>query len=157
MKRHLTSILGIAVAVSMTCGVFAQNPSPPSNLRAIDTPNDAGKAVDLTWSLSMSDIFSTLNAEGAKTDPELIVASYVVERITDTPKAGQETSDEDQVWRQVSEAAAGSTSWTDRTTERGWSYRYRIAAVDNQGDHSDWSTLHDAIMPTMQVFNGSKA
>ena len=79
MKRRMTTILGIAIAVSMTRGVFAstqewcagQNPMPPTNLEAVDTPNDAGNAVDLTWSLSLSDIFNPSNAAGSKTDPEL--------------------------------------------------------------------------------------
>lgn len=160
----MTSILGIAVVVSMMCGVSAlgqewragQSPMPPSNLVATDTPDDAGNAVDLTWSLSLSDIFNPLNTDGAKTDPELIVASYVVERITDTAKAKAEINEDDQVWRQVSEEAAGSTNWTDRTAERGWTYRYRIAAVDNQGEYSPWSTIDTPVGPTMQLFNGSK-
>ena len=160
----MTYVLGIVTATSLTCSVSAhtqegsagQSPMPPSNLRAVDTPNDAGKAVDLTWSLSLNDIFNPLNVAGAKTDPELIVASYVVERITDSAIAGAEIGEDDQTWRQVSESAAGSTSWTDRTAKRGWSYRYRIAAVDNQGDHSEWEALNSAISPTMQMFNGSK-
>ena len=160
----MTTILGIAIAVSMTCGVFAstqewcagQNPMPPTNLEAVDTPNDAGNAVDLTWSLSLSDIFNPSNAAGSKTDPELIVASYVVERITDSADDDDTIDEEDQAWRQISDSAAGSTSWTDRTAERGWAYRYRIAAVDNQGEHSTWSTVEASVTPTMQMFNGSK-
>ena len=165
MKRHMTSVFGIVIAMSMTCGVLAQStewctgqsPMPPSNLVAVDNPNDAGDAVKLTWSLSQNDIFNPLNEDAANTDPELLVASYVIERITDAAKAGVEISDDDQVWRQVSEAAAGSKSLTDRTAERGWTYRYRIAAVDNQGDHSEWSTADAAVRPTMQIFNESKA
>ena len=161
----MTSILGIAVAISMTCGVFAstqegsagQNPMPPSNLEAVDTPNDAGNAVDLTWSLSLSDIFNPSNAAGSKTDPELIVASYIVERITDAAVGDDQIGEEDQVWRQVSDSAAGASSWTDRTVDRGLTYRYRIAAVDNQSEHSTWSTVESSVTPSMQMFNGSKA
>lgn len=144
----------VAIAQESFAG---QNPMPPSDIVAVDAPNDAGNAVDLTWSLSLTDIFNSSNTMGSDPDPELIVASYVIERITDAADVGNEINEEDKVWRTISEASAGSASWTDRTAIRSWTYRYRIASIDNQGQYSTWSTVKTSVMPTMQMFNGSKA
>ena len=66
-------------------------------------------------------------------------------------------SDEDLEWRQISDAGAGEASYTDRTVKLGWSYLYRVNAVDNQGDQSTWADASKAVKPSMQLFNESKA
>ncbi len=135
---------------------FAQSPAPPTGVFATDTPDDAGQSVDIEWALSTNDIFNSLDADTEAPDPELIVASYNIERKTITAKGDGEITEEDQVWRKISEAAAGEATYTDRTVELGWSYSYRINAVDNQGDTSIWADADEVVTPTMQWFNESK-
>ena len=103
-KKHL--YLALVALFTLTMTVMGQTPYPPSQLIVVDTPNDAGQSINLTWSLSMSDIFNPLNGEGAQTDLEIMVASYIVER---------KNIDEGSVaeWEQVSEASPGSASWVD--------------------------------------------
>ncbi|MCH2146672.1 MAG: hypothetical protein MK073_02490, partial [Phycisphaerales bacterium] len=50
-----------------------------------------------------------------------------------------------------------SASWTDRTVKPGWTYSYRISAVDNQKEQSEWCNGEASVMPVMQAFNMSKA
>jgi hypothetical protein len=148
-------VLFLALLVVANVG-FAQSPAPPTGVFATDTPDDAGQSVDIEWALSTNDIFNSLDADTEAPDPELIVASYNIERKTITAKSDGEITEEDQVWRKISEAAAGEATYTDRTVELGWSYSYRINAVDNQGDTSIWADADEVVTPTMQWFNESK-
>ena len=147
-KKHL--YLALVALFTLTMTVMGQTPYPPSQLIVVDTPNDAGQSINLTWSLSMSDIFNPLNGEGAQTDLEIMVASYIVER---------KNIDEGSVaeWEQVSEASPGSASWVDRNVQLGSTYVYRMCSIDNQGERSGWVDAKDEVMPTMQAFDMSKA
>ncbi|MDP6737313.1 MAG: hypothetical protein QF732_12585, partial [Nitrospinaceae bacterium] len=69
---------------------FAQSPAPPTGVFATDTPDDAGQSVDIEWALSTNDIFNSLDADTEAPDPELIVASYNIERKTITAKSDGE-------------------------------------------------------------------
>ena len=159
MRKHIISILAIATLLSVTHSSFAvgKAPAPPSNVVAIDVPNDAGESVIVSWALSPNDIFGSLVADSEPTDPELIVSIYSIERRTEVSANGEEITEEDQDWRQISESAAGEVSFTDRKVQRGWTYSYRVAAVDNQGDTSTWADVQDLVVPVMQSFNFSKA
>ena len=156
MNIPKTLFLTIAFAMSMTSVVFAQAPAPPSNLVLADTPDDAGNAVDISWTLSSNDVFNTLLSDEQATDAALIVASYAIERITVDAK-GDIISDEDSSWRVVTEPAPGEVEWTDRSVTRGWTYNYRIQAVDTAGNSSAWIEAATTISPVMQMFNESKA
>ena len=48
-------------------------------------------------------------------------------------------------------------TFTDRKVQRGWSYSYRVGAVDIQGERSSWITTAESVTPIMQGFNMSKA
>ena len=175
MKIRTMYFIGVATALSLTGSVIAQTPSPPSNLSVVDTPviaqtpsppsnlsvvdtpNDAGNSVEIDWSLSSTDIFGPSDVGSEEIDIEVLVASYNIERKTVAANGDNQISQEDQEWRQVSEAAAGEATFTDRTVELGWSYLYRINAVDNQGDRSPWVVMENPVVPTMQWFNESKA
>ena len=159
MRKHIIPILAIATLLLVTHSSFAVGmaPAPPSNVVAVDTPNDAGESVNVSWVLSPNDIFGSLVADSEPVDPELIVSIYNIERRTEASSDGEEISEEDQGWRQISESAAGEVSFTDRKVQRGWTYSYRVAAVDNQGDTSTWADVQDLVVPVMQPFNFSKA
>lgn len=140
----------------MTSVAFAQAPAPPSNLILADTPDDAGNSVDLTWVLSSNDVFNTLLSDEQATDASLIIASYTIERVTVDAK-GHIISAEDSTWRVVTEPAPGEVTWTDRSVTLGWTYNYRINAVDTEGNSSTWDEAETTISPVMQMFNMSKA
>ena len=159
MKIHTIPIFVMATVLSMVSSAFAmgQAPAPPSNVVSIDAPDDAGQAVILSWALSPNDIFGTLESDTEAPDPDLVVSVYYIERKTDTSIHGNEISEEDQSWRQIAESAAGEVTFTDRKVQRGWSYSYRVGAVDIQGERSSWITTAESVTPIMQAFNMSKA
>ena len=161
---RIRNILAVVVAMSMTCFAAAQSPSPapslapepPTDLIVADTPDDAGNSVEVHWNLSQNDVFNTLLSDTQEVNPQQIVATYAVERKV-TDGNGNEVSDEDASWRKVSEIGAGESQWTDRSVNLGWSYDYRVCAVDNQGDKSTWCNASGSVTPVMQMFNMSKA
>ncbi len=157
MRKLTSSCIGVLTILYVSAFTVAQSPEPPTNLVVADTPNDAGKSIDVNWTLSPSDIFAELASDTATPDSELIVASYHIERKTVASTDNTIISDENKQWRQVSESAAGEATFTDRTVLLGWSYEYRVKAVDNQGDQSTWAIATGSVAPSMQWFNGSKA
>lgn len=154
-KQHLSYLGMIAICISAS-QLFAQFPAPPTGLTIEDTPNDAGEACDLEWSMSPDDIFNPLRADTAEPNPETIVSAYIIERMTDDAK-GEDIPEDDRTWRKVNEASAGSATWTDRTVNPGWTYSYRVSAIDNQKEHSEWCNGEASVTPVMQAFNMSKA
>jgi hypothetical protein len=160
MKIHTIPILAMATVLSIASFASAKGeaPAPPSNVVAIDAPNDSGQSVILSWALSLNDIFGTLEAGSEAPDPDLVVSVYYIERRTDTSgSAYLQIPEEDQIWRQITESAAGEVTFTDRKVQRGWTYSYRVSAVDIQGEVSSWAVTAEAVIPTMQAFNMSKA
>ena len=154
--RIRTSFLTVIATLAIASVATAQSPAPPTDLVVIDTPNDSGGSVEVNWALSQTDIFNPLNTNAKETDPEAVVATYSIERKVENAH-GAEVSEEESNWRQVSEAGAGEAHWTDRSVQRGWSYEFRVCAVDNQGDTSPWCDAQRAVTPSMQPFNMSKA
>ncbi len=152
--NHL--FLGVVASLAFASSALAQSPEPPTDLVVSDTPDDAGNSVEVHWTLSPNDVFNTLLSDTQEADPQLIVATYSVERKV-ADGNGNEVSDEEAAWRKVSEIGAGESEWTDRSVKRGWTYDYRVCAVDNQGDESTWCDAQASVSPTMQIFNMSKA
>ncbi|MBC8202943.1 MAG: hypothetical protein H8E91_03855 [Planctomycetes bacterium] len=159
MKTHTIPMLAIATMLSMVSSAFAFGaaPAPPSNVVAVDAPDDAGEAIILSWALSPNDIFGTLESDTQATDPDLVVSVYYIERRTDSAAGNGSISEEDQGWQQISESAAGEVTTTDRKVQRGWSYSYRVCAVDIQKETSSWAATEEPVRPIMQPFNMSKA
>jgi hypothetical protein len=153
--RIPTLFLALFATLALASVVAAQAPAPPSNLILADTPDDAGNAVDLSWSLSPNDVFNSLLSDTEEVDPKLVVASYEIARRVVEAKG--EISPEQFQWQIVSEQAPGEVTWTDRSVELGWLYSYRIHAVDTQGNVSTWDEAETTVMPIMQMFNMSKA
>ncbi len=152
--NHL--FLGVVASLAFASSALAQSPEPPTDLVVSDTPDDAGNSVEVHWTLSPNDVFNTLLSDTQEADPQLIVATYSVERKV-ADGNGNEVSEEEATWRKVSEIGAGESEWTDRSVKRGWTYDYRVCAVDNQGDESTWCDAQASVSPTMQIFNMSKA
>ena len=157
MRKRIPFITAVFATLALANFATAQAPAPPSDLSVQDTPDDSGKSVDLQWSLSNTDIFNPLLADVTLVDPSTIVATYSVERITSLDANGKEVAGEDSQWRVITEAGAGDSSYVDRTVELGWTYNYRICAVDNQGDASYWVEATTTVVPEMQIFDSSKA
>lgn len=88
----------------------AEPPRPASGLVARDAPNDAGRAIELSWRPSPDD---SLGA----------VTGYRLER---APAPGGP-------WTAVDSAGAGVTARTDGTVRRGREYFYRVTAVGPGG------------------------
>ena len=157
MRKRIPFITAVFATLALANFATAQAPAPPSDLSVQDTPDDSGKSVDLQWSLSNTDIFNPLLADVTLVDPSTIVATYSVERITTLDANGKEVDGEDSQWRVITEAGAGDSSFVDRTVELGWTYNYRICAIDNQGDASNWVEATTTVVPEMQMFDSSKA
>jgi hypothetical protein len=80
--------------------------APPSNVRAIDRPNDAGTAIIVSWDLSPSDS---------------LIEKYVVFRRTA----------QDTLYANIGFTKFGNTSFEDDNVEDGVEYIYMVAAARN--------------------------
>ena len=82
--------------------------SPPAGLVVHDVPNDAGRALDLTWEASPDDA-----PAGGR------VTGYRIER-SESPTGP---------WALVDSASAGVTTKTDQSVQRDRPYFYRVSAL----------------------------
>lgn len=105
--------LGLAIMLGAAGLASAQNldalgaPAPPSGLVFHDVPNDAGRAIDLSWKLSPDDTAGSVR-----------VTSYRLERTENL--AGP--------WKLIDSLAAGTSTKTDQSVRRDRSYFYRLSA-----------------------------
>jgi hypothetical protein len=89
-------------------------PLPPGRVVVIDTPNDPGNSVDLTWELSPDEASASVPIVG-----------YAIER---APSA-------QGPFEQVGQVPLGSDSYTDNGVKDGSSYYYRVRSVGlGEGD-----------------------
>ncbi|TMQ69223.1 MAG: fibronectin type III domain-containing protein, partial [Candidatus Eisenbacteria bacterium] len=87
-------------------------PRPPSGLVVTDVPNDAGRALDLSWKRSPDD------QRG-----QTLVTQYRIER-SETPGGP---------WTVVDSVGAGSSASTDPSVRRDTDYFYRVTAIGPGG------------------------
>lgn len=87
-------------------------PGPSTQLTWRDVPNDAGRAVELSWKASPDDI-----------PGGTLVTGYVVER-SENPGGP---------WTVVDTVAAATVTLSDQTVQRGVSYFYRIVTLGPGG------------------------
>jgi len=99
-------------AMDSTGEIRPAAPEPPAGLVVKDVPNDAGRALDLSWKPSPSE------ASGPG-----IVALYYLER-SESPGGP---------WAVVDSVSKGVTSGSDLTVRRNVDYFYRVAAVGPGG------------------------
>jgi len=110
-------------------------PEPPSGLMFADVPNDAGRAIDLTWDLSPSD------REGAG-----IVTGYLLLRAA-TPGGP---------WAVIDSVAAGTRSRRDGRARHDSTYFYRVGAVGPGGLALAGAAAGPAV-PRASWFNTTRA
>ena len=104
--------LGLGAFVPAPARGAPPAPRPATRLEAKDVANDAGRAIDLTWTASPDD-----------RPGNSALTQYYVER-SESP-AGP--------WTVVDSAAAGTTARTDQSVRRNTAYFYRITAVGPGG------------------------
>ena len=104
--------LGAALALVAPVSAAPPAPQPATRLDWKDVPNDAGRALDLTWVLSPDD------------KPGLgLVTQYLVERSTSVGGP----------WTVVDSASAGADKVTDESVRRNTPYYYRVVTVGPGG------------------------
>jgi len=89
--------------------IYSQEVSPPTNLEAIDTPNDAGRSITLSWQKSADDGAGKNN-----------VVAYKILRATH-PGIG---------FAIIDSVAKGTEFYTDKSVEDGIDYYYVVQASD---------------------------
>jgi len=109
-------------------------PQPPSGLDIRDVPNDAGRALDLTWKASPDD----QPGRGR-------VTQYRLER-AETPGGP---------WAIVDSTRAGSSTSTDQTVRRDTDYFYRVTAV-GPGGATPALSITGAVRATSQWINQTR-
>jgi uncharacterized protein DUF6754 len=101
----------LLIADSLAAG-FAPAPRPPSGLVVADVPNDAGRALQLTWKPSPDDRAG-----------QTLVNRYYLER-SESP-AGP--------WTLVDSTVAGTITRSDQSVTRNTDYFYRVSAAGPGG------------------------
>jgi hypothetical protein len=116
--RHVLAVLLLATSLlatpapAATAAAPVHPPAPTSGLVFADVPNDAGRAIDLRWTVSPDDSAGTGRVTG-----------YSIER-SPSP-AGP--------WTPVDSVAAGTTSGTDGSVSRDTPYFYRVLTLGPGG------------------------
>ena len=107
--------------------------APPQNLRAFDTPNDAGGSITLKWDLSPD-------------EKSGIVKSYEIYRA----KQGGE-------FIYLGHVRAGINTYVDsRNVKDGVKYIYKIRAKDKNNEYSDFTPPTPPVTSSPQWFDRSK-
>ena len=99
-------IIYFPLATQATCN---QEVAPPTNLKAVDTPNDAGKSITLSWQRSADDGAGKNNVVG-----------YQIFRSTH-PDTG---------FSLIQSVNKGTETYTDNSVDDGVDYYYIIRATD---------------------------
>ncbi|MBI1799658.1 MAG: fibronectin type III domain-containing protein [Candidatus Eisenbacteria bacterium] len=113
---------------------LAQPPAPPSGLSWSDVPNDAGRAVTLTWKPSPDDSAGLERVTG-----------YAIER-SETPGGP---------WSVVDSTAHGVTRHDDQTLHRDTDYFYRVAAF-GPGGRTPALSITGPVRATSQWINQTR-
>jgi hypothetical protein len=104
--------LGAALALAAPASAAPPAPRPATRLDWKDVPNDAGRAIDLTWVLSPDD------------RPGLgLVTQYLVERSTSVTGP----------WTAADSVSSGTSTVTDQSVRRDTPYFYRVVTVGPGG------------------------
>jgi len=99
-------IIYFPLATQATCN---QEVAPPTNLKAVDTPNDAGKSITLSWQRSADDGTGKNNVVG-----------YQIFRSTQL----------DTDFPLIQSVNKGTETYTDNSVDDGVNYYYIIRATD---------------------------
>lgn len=128
----------ILTLVTITSWVIAQQqPAPPTEVKAFDTPNDKGESITIRWKLSKDDGGGANNVE-----------EYVILRKT-----------EDGKLKPLKEGTveAGVNKFKDtENLKNGQKYYYRVDAVDTEGNAAS-SKLTEIVSPHGNLFHKGKS
>ena len=103
--KYITQWIGICLVLCMSISIaFSQGLSPPSNVTAVDTPNDDGSSVTISWDAAPED--------------SGISRYQILRRI-----AGGGLEEIGEM------LPAGATSYVDASIEKGNAYAYIVRAV----------------------------
>jgi hypothetical protein len=105
-----------ACAALLAGGAVASPPAAPTDVRAIDTPGDSGRSIQIEWNLSPDD------GAGAKT-----VTGYEIMR--GDPSGGN--------FAVAGVASAGQKSFRDSDVKDGEPHTYKVAALAEGADRAE--------------------
>ncbi len=108
--RRLSILFVILMLVSSLA--WGEAPSPPTEVMGLDTPNDAGGSITVSWKKSLDD--------GAGSNS---VISYEILRSTEA----------DGSYDPVSDLVGGAEQFTDNNTKDGIKYYYKIKTIGKNG------------------------
>jgi hypothetical protein len=112
ISEKIRNLKVAATCLLLTCALsFAQNPTPPTQVKARDTRNDAGKSITVKWTLSTTDVSDVA-----------VLRGYEIYR-SEKP---------DTMFENIGFALTGKTSYDD-TTQDGKKYYYYVRAVSPTG------------------------
>lgn len=125
--NSVSSLWGNLRSVSIVVSTFlclaetacSAPPASPGSVHSVDHPNDAGTALDVVWSPSADE-----GRPPGENRPRVI--AYRIER----------RDAEADAWKEVGEATAGVTVWTDTGCVSGQAYIHRVSAVAVNGEAS---------------------
>lgn len=111
-------------------------PQPPSNLQAVDLPDDAGNGLLVTWDLSPDD---------RDVIPKLVMTYELLRKQDD---------EADSEFKKVGEATYGTATHEDKNNVKpGLKYKYRLVAISPDNARSAFAETAEPAVPIMQWFN----
>lgn len=111
-QKSQVLLIFVSFALIFLTFSFAQNPEPPTNLKAYDTRNDAGKSISIEWTLSSTDIGDVAVLNG-----------YEIYR-SEKP---------DTAFENIGFTLCGKNTYDDNTVEDGKKYFYYVRAISSAG------------------------
>lgn len=131
-RTVITKIFWLFLPLFFCVISFAQSPTPPANVRAHDTPGDAGGSITVTWQLSPDD-----QAE------KNVISGYEIFRATNP----------DGEYISVGFAPSGVAKYKDATTTDRVTCYYKVGASD--GKSVALSGVSNPVASSPQWFNSS--
>ncbi|HEY3243405.1 MAG TPA: DUF6754 domain-containing protein [Phycisphaerae bacterium] len=123
------------ICMCLPAGALRAQPAPANGIRAVDTPNDTGHSIDVSWQLSPDD--------RAEAGPHA-VRGYEIARRADTPNAAFEV---------LEEVRAGASAYQDKKCDPWRAYFYRVVAIGADEARSVPAVTPSPVRAVMQLFN----
>ncbi len=141
----------IAIALALVTGWHAMNhpavgqtvPGPPSDVTAVDRPNDVGNTVDVSWTLSPDD--------RADVTPRLVTRYDIYRRSADVNE-----------FEKVGDQPYATSGYSDQNAVRNTEYLYQVVAVWEGTAREDEVNSVPAeaaatVVPKMEYFRKDRA
>lgn len=137
---RLPLAVGFVVLLSLASGPGIGScapPAPPTELEAIDAPDDSGKAIDLKWKASADDI--------PNRKPRLVEQYEILRKAADQKD-----------FEIIGSRPYGTSAFADDDCQRGKEYSYQVAAIGPDGTRSQPAAA-GPVIPKMQFFDRRRA